>query len=67
MNENKIIFDNIESLDLKYSINFLNEEETPMEELTKDIIAIMNIFVAKMNGLRKYKKMITDDIKNTKN
>lgn len=43
------------------------EEETPMEELTKDIVAIMNIFVAKMNGLRKYKKMITDDIKNTKN
>ena len=40
-----------------------NEEKTPIEELTKDIIAIMNVYVAKMNGLRKYKKLITDDIK----
>jgi len=43
------------------------EEATPEEELTKDIVAIMNIFVAKMNGLRKYKKMIKDDIKKIKN
>ncbi len=32
------------------------EEETPSEEISKDIIAIMNVYVAKMNGLRKYKK-----------
>ena len=32
------------------------EEETPTEEITKDIIAIMNVYVAKINGLRKYKK-----------
>jgi putative resolvase len=39
------------------------EEETPMIELSKDIVSIMNVYVAKMNGLRKYKKLITDDIK----
>lgn len=31
------------------------EEETPEEEITKDIIQIMNVYVAKMNGRRKYK------------
>ena len=40
------------------------EEKTPIEELSKDIVAIMNVYVAKMNGLRKYKKLLTDDIKN---
>jgi len=37
-----------------------NEEETPTEELTKDIISIMNVYVAKNNGLRKYKKKIVE-------
>ena len=37
-----------------------DEEKTPMEELSKDIVSIMN-------GLRKYKKLLTDDIKNNKN
>ena len=37
-----------------------------MVELSKDIVSIMNIYVAKMNGLRKYKKLITDDIKKLK-
>ena len=32
------------------------EEETPEEEITKDIIQIMNVYVAKMNGRRKYNK-----------
>ena len=44
-----------------------DEEKTPMEELSKDIVSIMNVYVAKMNGLRKYKKLLTDDIKNNKN
>jgi len=39
-----------------------NEEETPTEELTKDIISIMNVYTAKINGLRKYKKVIKDEI-----
>lgn len=43
------------------------EEETPEEEITKDIIAIMNVYVAKINGLRKYKKEITDEIKKQEN
>ena len=42
------------------------EEKTPMEELTTDIVSIMNVYVAKMNGLRKYKKMLVDDMKNGK-
>lgn len=38
------------------------EEETPTEEISKDIIAIMNVYVAKMNGLRKYKKEIVKEV-----
>ena len=29
----------------------------PEEELVKDMMAIMNVYVAKMNGLRKYNKL----------
>lgn len=43
------------------------EEETPMDEITKDITAIMNVYVAKMNGLRKYKSQMIEEIKNKKN
>ena len=42
------------------------EEETPTEEITKDILSIMNVYVAKINGLRKYKKQIKEEI-NQKN
>jgi excisionase family DNA binding protein len=40
-----------------------DEEETPTEELTKDIVSIMNIYVAKVNGLRKYKNKMKKVIK----
>lgn len=40
-----------------------DEEETPAEELTKDIIQIMNVYVAKVNGLRKYQKKMEKKIK----
>jgi excisionase family DNA binding protein len=65
-------YDLIERLIKDYSngeikIENQSEEKTPMEELSKDIVAIMNVYVAKMNGLRKYKKLLTDDIKNNKN
>ena len=45
----------------KYSngeIIILNKEEDlePEEEMVKDVLQIMNVFTAKMNGLRKYKK-----------
>jgi len=45
-------------------IKILNkdEEKTPMEEMTVDLVSIMNVYVAKINGLRKYKKMIKDDL-----
>ena len=38
-------------------IKILNkkEEETPEEEITKDILQIMNVYVAKINGLRSKK------------
>ena len=53
-------YEMIEWLITKYSngrIIIINkeEEETPVEELTKDIVLIMNVYVAKMNGLRRYK------------
>jgi predicted site-specific integrase-resolvase len=46
-------------------IKILNktEEKTKEEELTEDIISIMNVYVAKINGLRKYKTEITKTIK----
>ena len=40
-----------------------NEEETPQEEIAKDIISIMNVYTAKINGLRKYKKPMEEEIK----
>jgi predicted site-specific integrase-resolvase len=33
-----------------------SEEMEPEEELVKDVLQIMNVFVAKMDGLRKYKR-----------
>jgi predicted site-specific integrase-resolvase len=52
----------IEELIHKYSkgkITVLSEQDKlePEEELVKDMMAIMNVYVAKMNGLRKYKKL----------
>ena len=61
----------IEDLIKKYSngkIIILNstEEKTPMEELTKDILSIMNVYVAKINGLRKYKREIKNELLSNK-
>ena len=33
-----------------------------MEEISKDIISIMNVYVAKVNGLRKYKSALKKEI-----
>jgi putative resolvase len=62
-------FELIEELIKKYSngkIKVLNEKEQiePEEELIKDMMSIMNVYVAKMNGLRKYNKIkkIEDNI-----
>lgn len=56
----RIGYEMLEYIIKKYSngkIKILNKEqnETPTEELTKDLISIMNIYVAKVNGMRKYK------------
>ena len=40
----------------KGTIEVLNKTKLePEEELMKDMLQIMNVFVAKMNGMRKYK------------
>lgn len=53
-------FELIEDIITKYSngkITIINksEEVSQEEELVKDIMAIMNVYVAKLNGLRRYK------------
>lgn len=53
-------FELIERLITKYSkgsIKIENEkrEKEPQEEIVEDILQLMNVFVARMNGLRKYK------------
>jgi predicted site-specific integrase-resolvase len=55
-------FELIEELITKYSngkIIIVNEKGKiePEEELVKDMMSIMNVYVAKMNGLRKYNKL----------
>jgi predicted site-specific integrase-resolvase len=57
----------IENLIKRYSngkITVVNEDEekTPEEELVEDVLAIMNVFVAKNNGLRKYKKKLKETL-----
>ena len=64
----RIGYELIENIINKYSdgkIIILNkkEEETPEEEMTRDVMSIMNIYVAKINGLRKYKKRVKEIIK----
>ena len=53
-------YDLVEDLIKKYSngkiiIIELQEIKEPKEELVEDVLQIMNIFVARMNGMRKYK------------
>jgi excisionase family DNA binding protein len=53
-------FELIEEIITKYSngkIIILNKTEqiSQEEELVKDVMAVMNVYVAKMNGLRRYK------------
>jgi predicted site-specific integrase-resolvase len=63
-------FELIEELINKYSngkIIILNHNDLiePEEELVKDVMSILNVYVAKMNGLRKYNKIkVNKSIKN---
>ena len=34
---------------------------SPEDEITKDILSIMTVFSARVNGLRKYKTQMKDD------
>ncbi len=61
----------IENLINKYSQGKIiiinqNDEDTSTDELTKDIVAIMNMYVAKVNGLRKYRTKVKKVIENSK-
>ena len=50
----------------KGKIIILNRVDlSPTEEMTRDLVSIINIFSARINGLRKYKKQIMN-IKNEK-
>lgn len=56
----RIGFEIIEHLINKYSngkiiIVSKKDKESPEEELANDVLEVMNVFVARMNGLRKYK------------
>lgn len=39
-----------------------NKKDSPEEEIVKDLVQIINVFSARVNGLRKYKKEINDEI-----
>jgi len=64
----RIGYDLIEDLIKEYSngkiiiINKVYNKE-PEEELVYDVLQVMNIFVAKMNGMRKYRKKVTKEKK----
>jgi excisionase family DNA binding protein len=38
-----------------------NNDESPEEELTKDLVSIINVFSAKLNGMRKYKNKLKEN------
>lgn len=58
-------FDMIENIINKYSngkiIVINNDKLSPEEEITQDLLSIINVFSARVNGLRKYKKQIKKD------
>ena len=56
-------YESIEELITEYSkgkiiVLYEKDKLEPEEELVKDIMSIMNVYVAKMNGFRKYRKKI---------
>ena len=38
-----------------------NNDDSPQDELTKDLVSIINVFSAKLNGMRKYKNNNSDE------
>ena len=60
-------YEMIENIIEKYSsgkVTVINNEieKTPLEEVSEDILSIMNVYVAKINGLRKYKQKLKKTI-----
>lgn len=58
-------FEMIENIINKYSngkiIVINNDKLSPEEEITQDLLSIINVFSARVNGLRKYKKQLKKD------
>ena len=61
----RIGFELIENIIKTYSNGKIEIINTSEEELNKDVIIIMNVYVAKVNGLRKYKTQMNDTIINS--
>ena len=64
-------YDLIENIIKEYSdgkIVIMNEKKElePEEELVQDVLAIMNVSVARMNGIKNYKKKTQPKIKEVK-
>lgn len=60
-------FDWFESFCKKHNCKIIvvnNETLSPTEELVQDLISIIDIFSYRVYGLKKYKKMVKDDVKN---
>jgi excisionase family DNA binding protein len=62
-------YEMIENIINKYSMGKItiinNTKMSPEEELTKDLVSIINVFSARLNGLRKYTlKEIKEEIEN---
>jgi len=41
-----------------------NEALSPQEEMIQDLISIIHVFSCRISGLRKYKRMIKEEMKN---
>jgi predicted site-specific integrase-resolvase len=58
-------FELIENIIVNYShgkVTVLNKAIlSPEQEITQDLLSIINVFSARVNGLRKYKKQIKDE------
>ena len=63
-------FDWFERLCLKFNTKIIvvnNQNLSPEQELTEDLINIINVFSCRSHGLRKYKKGLINNDKNTSN
>ena len=64
-------FELVENIIKDYSngkITVINKKDlSPQEEITQDLLSIINVFSARVNGLRKYKTQLKTEISNENN